>query len=564
MSTLTILSIVLVVLIILPIVVAWIYYLSTSGSVMSIRQDKVRDQRYFAHSFKQMIEKALPTAEGNTLKLSREEHFIDGEQLLDHSSDTVEELVIIRDGSFKSPDSIKDYNKEIYLGGNAVFRTPEVTARAAYSAGRMCLGNKTNIIRWVDAEDTLAVYDDCDLGVSATAGNALSIGKNVSFRRLYAPVIYFGQYPDALIDPLEGRDLLKFTLPLVSDKRKAKHVTNENATELGTAPYSIVTPSKTLIVEDITLQGDIHAMGSVRICSGAGVLGNIFAEGSILLEAGCFVAGNVFSQEKLEIEHDVLIGKKGTSVSVISRGKMTIKENVVIYGYVNSEAGGMVCPIYEENVPRHEPAYEFIDFRKEYEDVSFRSLEEFELADDAAFRKHDTVRSAALPEGALGIRQSMFFACRNLKKVVLPSSLTAIEDFGLADCTELTEMTSLADTALTEIGTSGLENCTGLRRLDFPATIERIGPSACAGMSGLEEVSFAHGARLVSLEDHAFRDCKKLKKLVFPRTLTHVGVSAFRGCDHLRSLTVPLIVSSEPGIAELKELLPELKVDYIV
>ena len=564
MSTLTILTITFFVLIFLPIIVACIYYLATSGSVMSIRQDKVRDQRYFAHSFSRMIEKALPSAQDNTLKLSREERFIDYEQLCALESDTAEQLVIIRDEDFESPENIKVYDKEVYFGGNAVFDTPEISIRAAYSRQRMSLGNKTDVIRWVDAEDTLAVYDDCDLGVSATAGNQLSIGKNVKFRRLYAPVIYFGQYPDHLIDPLEGRDQLKFTLPLVSDKKKAKHVTNENATDLGTAPYSIVTPSKTLIVEDITLQGDIHAMGSVRICAGAGVLGNIFAEGSILLEAGCFVAGNVFSQEKLEIEQNVLIGKKGQAGSVISRGKMTIKENTVIYGYVSSEAGGTVCPIYEQDTPRYEGEYRFNTYETEYTDVAFKDLRDFELADDAAYRKNVSVRSAVLPEGAKSIRQSMFFGCENLVRMELPKSLTTIEDFGLADCGNLEDLTSFEETSLEELGVSALENCTKLKRLDFPVTIRHIGAASCAGLTELEHLMFAPGNKLTAVDDHAFRDCKKLKRLSFPRTLSHVGVSAFRGCDSLESLTVPLIVSGEPGIAELKEILPDCKVDFIV
>ncbi len=564
MSMLTALTIAFFILLFLPIIIACIYYKSSKGSVMSIRQDKVRDQRYFAHSFRGMIEKALPNAVDNTLKLSREEHFIDEKGLGELESDTAEQLVIIRDGTFESPEGIKVYDKEIYCGENAVFRTPDVSVRAVYARQRMSLGNRTNVVRWADAEDTLAVYDDCDLGVSATAGNQMSIGRNVKFRRLYAPVIYFGQYPDHLIDPLEGRDPLKFTLPLVSDKKKTKHVTNENATELGTAPYSIVTPSKTLIVEDITLQGDIHAMGSVRICAGAGVLGNIFAEGSILLEAGCFVAGNVFSQENLEIEQNVLVGKKGQAISVISRGKMTIKENVVIYGYVSSESGGVVCPIYEQDVPRYDGPYRFNEYELEYTDVAFRNLHEFEAADDAAFRKNVSVRSVVLPDGAQSIRQSMFFGCDNLVRMTIPKSLTAIEDYGLADCRELEELTSFEDTSLEELGVSALENCTKLRRLDFPVTIRHIGASACAGLTEVEQISFAPGNKLVSVDDHAFRDCRKLKKLSFPKTLAHVGVSAFRGCDSLTTLVVPLIVSGEPGIAELKEILPDCKVDYIV
>ena len=68
MSTLTILSIVFVVLILMPFAVAGIYFFRSRGSVMFIRQDMVKDQRFFAHSFRKMIGRALPDAKDGKLR----------------------------------------------------------------------------------------------------------------------------------------------------------------------------------------------------------------------------------------------------------------------------------------------------------------------------------------------------------------------------------------------------------------------------------------------------------------------------------------------------------------
>ncbi len=562
MSTLTILSIVFVVLILMPFAVAGIYFFRSRGSVMFIRQDMVKDQRFFAHSFRKMIGRALPDAKDGKLKLSREEPFVTEKELKNYGSSTVSEIVICKDGDFESPKHILEYDKEIYLGGDGLFGVPEVTIRAACAEKRMILGNKMQVIRWVDAEDTLAVYDACNLGHSTTAGNALSIGRNVSFQRLFAPVIYLGQYPGHLVDPMAGRDPQKFTLQIMREKRNVHSVTNEDVTETGTAPFSVVTGGNVTVIEGITLQGDIHALGNVRICAGAGVLGNVFSEGNILLEEGSFVIGNVFSQEALEIEPGVLIGKQGSCVSVICRGKMTVRENTVIYGYVSSEEGGVVCPLYSYDADLYEGDYAFIEFRKEWQDVRFSDRQEYEAADPMAFRKNDSIRSAVLPEGVINIKQSMFFACKNMKRLALPASLTVIEDYGLADCTGLEEMTSLADTVLTKIGLSGLENCERLQKLEMPATLESIGANGCAGLRELESLSFAPNSALHTVGEHAFRDCEKLETAEFPKTLANVGISAFRGCSRLTKLIVPRAVEEEPGIAELGEILPNLNVEF--
>ncbi|MBO7649284.1 MAG: leucine-rich repeat protein [Lachnospiraceae bacterium] len=563
MTTVIVLIILFVILLTLPLAVAFIYYAASKGKVMKINQDILRDQRYFAHSFSGMIERSLPTAEDNKIKLSRTEHYDDAEAVRRrvHQS-TVENLVIETKDSYVSPKHVKYYEKEIYAAGDAAFETPGLTLRAAYAKKHMRLGNGTNVIRWVDAEETLSVYDDCNLGISATAGKILSVGKNCAFRRLYAPVVYFGQYPENLIDPMKGRDEQVFMLPIIDEKKKIKHVTHENMTEEGTAPYSIVTPTRTVMIEDAILQGNIHTVGNVRICSGSGVLGGVFSEGNILLEKGSFVVGNVFAQGKIEIEENVMIGKSGSMISVISRGPLTVGENVVIYGYVSSEEGGKVCPLYSEEKERHAEEYEYIEYQEEPVVVSFENLHDFEVVDDAVFRKNKNVIYAELPEGAKKIRRSMFCECTNLERLNLPDTITEIEDFGLYSCKKLSGLTSFAGTKLKRIGTSGMEYCGLIQELAFPAAMEEIGPAACAGMTRLAKVTFAEGCRLRALYDHSFRDCSSLTELILPDTVSKIGISSFRGCTALEFLSVPKTVESEPGITELKEILPNVKVEF--
>lgn len=565
MTAIIILSIIFVLMMLAPLIGAWIFTFAKKGDILRINQDMVKDPRYFSHSFTRMIEKNLPEASSNTIKLSREEHFYRPHDVVKLSdTDTqieINEMVLAIDEEMEFPESVASFTKEIYSTHDVLVNRPGITLRAVYSAGRMCLGNRTSIVRWADAEDTLAIYDDCDLGMTASAGHVLTVGRNVRFKRLYAPVIYFGQYPSTLINPMEGRDEFPFLLPIIHEKRKEKHVTHENMTKEGTAPYSIVT-TNTMIVEDAILQGDIHTDGSVRICEGAGVLGNIFAEKGILIEKGAFVVGNVFSQGKIEIRSNVMIGKKGQVVSVISRDRMTILDNVVIYGYVSSETGGYSCPIYNSEEQRYSGNYEYAPYEEERVNVVFDSLREYEKADDMLFRMNQDVISAEIPLGAHSIRRSMFCGCRNLQKITFPETLSEIDDFALMNCSSLEDITSFENTKLNCIGLSGMENCNKITKLVFPDSFVEFGNAACAGMTELSEVLFTDNCQLKVIGEHAFKGCSKLTSLTLPDSVIKVGISAFRDCTNLSYLSVNENIKNEPGIAELNSILPDLTVYY--
>jgi hypothetical protein len=331
---------------------------------------------------------------------------------------------------------------------------------------------------------------------------------------------------------------------------------------MGTAPYTVVTPNETVITQNVVLQGSIHAGGNVRVCAGAGVLGNIFSEGNILLEEGCFVLGNIFSQDKIEIEPNVLIGKKGTVISVVSRGKISIKENVVVYGYISSESGGIISPLYNDYDRRHDNNYSFVSYKEDRLDVSFDDPDEFELVSEDAYRMNKFLHSMFVPDGTEIIKRSMFCGCTGLESFRIPNSLKEIEDFALYNCRSLKALNSFRDSGLVRIGVSGMENCSEIEKLEFPQSLETLDAASCAGMSSLVRITFAEGCRLKTINDHAFRDCSKVVEMVLPDLVEHVGISAFRGCLALKHLSVPKATANEPGILELSEILPDLEVEY--
>ena len=81
-------------------------------------------------------------------------------------------------------------------------------------------------------------------------------------------------------------------------------------------------------------------------------------------------------------------------------------------------------------------------------------------------------------------------------------------------------------------------------------------------MENLKELSIADEGEKLKLCDHSFRGCSSLTKVYLPDRVTNVGISSFRDDVSLKELSVNESLKDEPGIAELKEILPDLKVIY--
>ena len=160
-----------------------------------------------------------------------------------------------------------------------------------------------------------------------------------------------------------------------------------------------------------------------------------------------------------------------------------------------------------------------------------------------------------------------FFAFRSnatITSVIIPSTITRIEDGTFRDCTALTSVT-LPDT-MTEIGTSAFKNCSALTSIVIPDTVIQIGDSAFKNCTALTSVSLSNGIR--SIGSNVFFGCSQLEYnkhdnanylgneqnpfLAFIRLPSSLRTScevhestkliadnAFSSCESLTSLTLP-------------------------
>lgn len=528
MKIIIILTVSMIVLLLLPLVLSYIYYKRRKGEILHINQAKTRDMRFFGKSFASLIERGMKEGLRNHyIKLSKTEKYLDEEQLRS-AREEVDDLIIAKSTEFRLPKQIKVCTKEIYAEGDMeASGEEELSLRAAYSKGNMIIGNKTEIVRWVDAEGTLAVYDQCDLGISATSATAMSVGKGCRFHRLYAPEIYLGQYPDEKKDAKEGKDPAIYRMPVQMQKEKNRRsITSEMINENGVVEYSVLTWHNLKITEGIIVQGDVRSHKGVRLCKDAVVCGNVFAESDVYLEKNACVLGNLFSQGSIYLEEGAVAGQEGRVCSVIARENITFEGNNFVFGYVNCEGTGKIAEVKEPK--ERELMYFPKPVREKH--LRFVDLYDYEHVDQQGFRFRKELLDVEIPEGATAIPKSMFYFCENMEEAILPETIEEIGGYSFAECRHLKKINLRSLTGLRKIGTSAFENCESLEEVELPATLQEIGAAAFSGCTNLKKVIFPERAQMKKIPDHCFRGCKNLEMQILPASVEYMGISSFRDC----------------------------------
>ena len=94
----------------------------------------------------------------------------------------------------------------------------------------------------------------------------------------------------------------------------------------------------------------------------------------------------------------------------------------------------------------------------------------------------------------IGIGNSAFYDCENLKEVLLPESITSI-------------------------GSNAFRLCYNLEQVNLPASISSIG-------------------------ERAFEDCRKLSSVIIPTSLAKLNSDLFKGCYELKEIVIPANIQS--------------------
>ena len=143
------------------------------------------------------------------------------------------------------------------------------------------------------------------------------------------------------------------------------------------------------------------------------------------------------------------------------------------------------------------------------------------------------------PEKIKTLNSDVFRACKKLKEVVLPASVTTLSS-AFYECEALEKITIPDGSQLKTIKNSAFATNKKLKRFDFKGScnLETIEPNAFAKAESLEEFKFPLSVKKIGL--NAFSGCKNMKIATFEENaaIEEIGAGAFADCG-LTSLSIP-------------------------
>ncbi len=151
-------------------------------------------------------------------------------------------------------------------------------------------------------------------------------------------------------------------------------------------------------------------------------------------------------------------------------------------------------------------------------------------------------------------------------KLKIPASIEGREVTGIADSAfraskyivsvEFEADAKTGKTNLKSIGQAAFYDCDALTAIVIPATVTTIEESAFRSCENLASVSFADGCAITEIAPYTFWECTSLNGIVVPATVTTIDDGAFWRCSSLTSFVVPDAVEwiGDAAFADCTEL----------
>ena len=164
----------------------------------------------------------------------------------------------------------------------------------------------------------------------------------------------------------------------------------------------------------------------------------------------------------------------------------------------------------------------------------------------------DLSKNTALEE----INASTFAGCAYLTKVVLPTSVSAIAQQAMYNCSNLSEIFA---TDIVNVASNAFEGCVSIKKTTTNAVVATlIAKSTKSNVSltitsgDIADNAFNNNKYIVSVNinnitrigEHSFENCTGLTSVTIGNGVTSIGSYAFRGCTGLTSITIPDSVTS--------------------
>lgn len=129
-----------------------------------------------------------------------------------------------------------------------------------------------------------------------------------------------------------------------------------------------------------------------------------------------------------------------------------------------------------------------------------------------------------------------FKECKKIKNIELPSSIKSIGEYSFYNCEELESINLQGCLNLDTIGNGVFENCVSIKKIELPKSIRKIWDSAFSGCEGMEDINLQDCTNLNEIGTFAFDCCRKLQKIELPDSITKIGYRIFSYCQSVEKI----------------------------
>jgi cytoskeletal protein CcmA (bactofilin family) len=297
---------------------------------------------YFARNFRQYLDKALPPAAGVGDYAGK---MLDGTEyirvnlhpgaLLD-AEQRVQNRIVILDTPL-TLEAGGSYLMELYARAPLVGGAKSVF-RAVYAEGELVLGEGSQVLRWAHAGGKLNVGAHSVLRGRVSSDVGVSLGGDVVFERIGAPVISVGAEQDPPPPPPAAPQ--SFRLP-DGARQIGDHVRIEGDLEIPEGVLvgsSLVVAGRLRIGMGTIVQGSVKAHRDIELADEAQVAGSVVSRTRLMLGQAAWIGGAAIAEQRIRLGRGAVVGSPERPATVAAP-EIELSKGATVYGQISAMRG---------------------------------------------------------------------------------------------------------------------------------------------------------------------------------------------------------------------------------
>ena len=301
---------------------------------------------YFARNFRQYLAKVLPPEAGAGDYAGR---MLDGTEFLrvNHrpaalqeqrgTGDLARNRIVLLDTPQTLPGG-ETFLMELYARA-PLTGGPRAVYRAVYAEQELALGEGSQVLRWTHAGGRLSVSAHSVLRGRVSSEAAVTLGNDVVFERIGAPVISAGPQHE----PPPG---LPAALPLhrlpAEARRIGEHLRIEGDLEIPSGVRvsdNLVVAGRLRVGLGAMVEGSVKSHREIELADEAQVTGSVVTRTRLLVGQAAWIGGPAIAEQSIRLGKGAVVGSAAQPATVTAP-EVELATGATVYGQISAPRAG--------------------------------------------------------------------------------------------------------------------------------------------------------------------------------------------------------------------------------